>query len=159
MIADRRRRIHDHHRKSRCRKLQRHLLRQKLGALISARHLLQRHRHRLIAHPTLRHADTAHRAGVNHPLDPWLARRFQQIPRALYVRAVQLIRMPRPEPVIGGHMKDQPASRHRPFERSGIPQIAGNRLDFQFPQLARRPHQRPHLMAPLASAAAPHASR
>jgi hypothetical protein len=46
--------------------------------------------------------------------------------------------MPRPKPVIGGHMKDPLTTPHRAIKRCRIPQIANHRLNFQFPQPAGR---------------------
>jgi hypothetical protein len=57
--------------------------------------------------------------------------------------------MPRPKPVIGGDMKDPLTTPYRTIKRSRIPQIANHRLNFQFPQPASGPNQRPYVLATL----------
>ena len=121
--------------------LERHLLGKPLRALVVPGHVGDRHRRVLVARLVLRHADAADRAGVNDALDAGAVRRFQQIACAVDIRAIEIVGMFRPEPIIGGHMKHQSAAWHRTFERSRIAQIAGDALDIQVRALTAGRHR------------------
>ncbi len=144
MIADGRRRIHDHHRKPGARKLQRHLLGLKLRSLIRARHLLQIHLGVLIAGSVPVHSNTTHGAGVNHTLDTGVARGRQQVPRAFHVRAVKFRRIFGPQAIVRRDVIHHGATRHGALQRLWIAQVTHHHFPVQFPHSARISHQGPH---------------
>ena len=82
----------------------------------------------LVALAACGNADAADRAGIDDALDSGLAGGLQQIARAVDVRAVQFVGIGRPEPVVGGDVKDQSAAGDGARERGGIAQVAGDRL-------------------------------
>src|SRR6185437_15676453 len=119
-----------------------------LRALIVAGHILDRHGSILIAISTLRHPDAADRAGIDDALDAGPLGSVQQVACTVNVRAVQLLRILRPEPVISSHVKDKLASLYGPRQRFGIAQIAGRTLHVQFADLTCGTAQRTDTVAP-----------
>ena len=89
-----------------------------------------------------------HTRRVHHAPHTLLPRRFEQRARALDIRAIHLLRIAHPQPVIGRHVKHNLAAGKRLLNRSRVAQIAGNPIGLQIlniPQIAGRPHQQPQL--------------
>src|SRR5207248_3085370 len=68
-------------------------------------------------------------AGVDHTTHARLQRRLQQLARAVYIRPIQLLRVFRPETIIGGDMVQGITSGHRLPERFRIRKIAADEFD------------------------------
>ena len=72
-----------------------------------------------------RHRNRCDRAGVDEFLGARAPRGLEQIPRAVHVGFVNLSRVARPQPVVGGDVKDARNSRHGSIKRCGVAQISG----------------------------------
>ena len=138
MVADRRSRIHDHDWEPFPSLLQRNLFGEPLGTFVMAHHVLQSNGRVLISIPILRHTDAPHGAGIDNAFDPGALRSFQQIARAVHIRAIQILRMFRPEAIIRGYMKNELAALDSARKRLRIAKIARDALDLKFAYLAPR---------------------
>ncbi len=86
--------------------------------------------------------DRGNRARINEALHAGEPRSLEQIPRAGDVGFVDLLRVPRPQPVIRGHVKHAGNALDCAIERRQIPQVAVDSLHRkprQSPQIARGP--------------------
>ncbi len=114
-----------------------------------ADHIGQRNRRSLIRQmPVRSESHGRHARGVNHAPHPALPRRFQNRPRAFNIRAIHLLRIANPEPVVGGDVKHHLATRHRFLQRSRVAQVPGHPLRLQIlniPEIAAGADQQPQI--------------
>jgi len=139
MVADRRRGIHHDHRKTTRRELQGDLLRQELRPFVRTGHMFQPNRPLFISDAAGRNSDAADGTCVNQPLHSSVAGGPQNVAGTVHIRTIQIVRIRRPQPVIGCNVKNQSAAGYRVIERNTIPQITGYLLYIQFADLAARP--------------------
>lgn len=81
---------------------------------------------------------------VYHAAHAVLLRRAQNRSRPFHIRAVHLGRIPHPKPIVGSHVKNHLAARHRLFQGGRIAQIARRGLSlqtFEVLQITGQPYQ------------------
>jgi hypothetical protein len=94
-----------------------------------------------------RHADAADSAGIDNPFG--VRGSSEQMAGSFDIGFVKFIRIPGPEPVIGGDVKDLAATLSGTLERSGVPKIARDAFDIELANLTGRPAERPDVIASL----------
>ena len=83
---------------------------------------------------------------VNNTPYALLPRCLEQRTRALDIRAIHLVGIAHPQPVVGRHVKYNFATGQRFLNRSRVAQVTHNSIGVQIlnvAQIARRPHQQP----------------
>src|SRR5208283_3847554 len=117
-LAYRRRRIHGNNSHPAAACFQRHFFGHELRALVVPNHIRERNRGVFIRGmlvPGESHGGYARR--VHHRTNSILAGRIKNGPRTLHIRAIHLIWIAQPQPVIGSHMKNRVAAGHRLLDR------------------------------------------
>ena len=95
-----------------------------------ANHFVDRRGDRFVGQsPVARDGDGGDGAGVHEALDAGFLRGFEQAFRAADVALVDLFRMPSPQAVVGGDMKNALHTIHRARKRRSVAQIADDGLD------------------------------
>ena len=139
--------IDDDDRKTGAREIERYLLGEKFGSLVSARHFMERNGIVLVADAAARNADTADGAGVDEPFDTGRFGGREHVAGAVDIGLVHLFGVPGPETIIGRDMEDEAAAGDGALERGGVPQITGDAFDIKIGNAAGGTHQRAHTMA------------
>jgi hypothetical protein len=70
------------------------------------------------------YCDCSNCAGVNNAFDARTRRGLEKTSSAFYVVLVNLIWVSRPQPVIGGDVKDLPSAMGRSVQRPGVAQVS-----------------------------------
>src|SRR6267378_1118548 len=81
-------------------------------------------------------------------LDVYTTRRTEQGTRALNIRAVHLVGIANPQPVVRSNVKDNVAARKRLLNRRSVAQVADHPISVQIAnvaQVACGPHQQPQV--------------
>ena len=122
-----------------------HALGEELRAFVGADHVVAGDRRRLGAGPAvLGNAERTDARGIDHALDARSRAGLEHVARALHVVAVDLGRIPGPEPIVGGDVEDEPAALDRRAQGVGLEDVAADELGraaFERPEAARRASQ------------------
>ena len=72
----------------------------------------------------LRAADRRDARGIDDLLHPGVRRRPQQVSRSLDIRTLELCRLRRPQPVVGGDVEKKITALERAFQRFGLREVS-----------------------------------
>ena len=145
--------IHRHHRQPLLPLQALHLLlRQELGALVDADHVVEGHR-RLLVRRRAAGCLAQHRdgGGVDDALHPLPERLLHELARARHVGAVHGLRVAHPDPVVGGDVEQCRAALQGLRQRLAVREIAFGQFNaqpLQVAPVAARAHQTARPLAP-----------